>query len=508
MKTAALISQDLTGMRQSNSRIWRFYFCGVAGGNAVLPLVATFYGIDYLQATLAVLLLSICFYPTARYFAYQEAGIPALAILSLAYGLQFAVPIFTREPVIVLADAIEFELNSSDIVAALLMAILGVVVLQIAYYSFHSNSLMQFVPVARLHLAKTKAFYYCLIHSILLPLSINIKSVIPDQMQTPLGPVIILLQNQALVAIGILGWLIYSNRISKWYLGWLYALVAFSSMRGISEGWLEQAVVPIAVLFVVKWLNTRKIPVMSISSALLLVLFLAPAKGAFRDHVWYDVEGGATALSSVQKISFWVKEATEYWQDTLSGNHDFSESTAGVTGRTDLVHQLTHIYSMTPSTIPYQYGATYSYFAVALIPRVIWPDKPVAGTANSFFAVTYGITTEEGAERSTFGVSLLGEGYLNFGWVGVILIMAIQGIVIGLLQHSFGGVRSGAGGQAVFLAFFIFFLNGIGSSAEILFGNILQNLLCGCLLLWWARSSQPAEGKTLPIGISQPVFDR
>lgn len=76
---------------------------------------------------------------------------------------------------------------------------------------------------------------------------------------------------------------------------------------------------------------------------------------------------------------------------------------------------------------------------------------------------------------------------MNFGWPGVIMIMLLQGILIGAMQHSFGGQVSGPGGQAVFLAFFVYFLNGIGSSAEIMFGGIIQNLVCGYLILLWAR---------------------
>jgi len=142
---------------------------------------------------------------------------------------------------------------------------------------------------------------------------------------------------------------------------------------------------------------------------------------------------------------------------------------------------------MTPSVVPYQYGQTYSFFLVSLIPRVVWPNKPMAGSANAFYAVTYGITSEEGAKTTTFGVSILGEAFMNFGWPGVVLIMFSQGILIGAMQHSFGGKISGPGGQAVFLCFFVYFLNGIGSSAEIMFGGILQNLMLGYLLLLWAR---------------------
>jgi hypothetical protein len=152
-----------------------------------------------------------------------------------------------------------------------------------------------------------------------------------------------------------------------------------------------------------------------------------------------------------------------------------------------LIHQFALVRSLTPSEIPYQNGATYTYFLVTLIPRAIWPEKPEAGSANKFFAVNYGLTTEEGAERSTFGVSLLAEGYINLGWAGVILIMVFQGAFLTLLQHLFGEQRSGEGGRAVYISFLVFFLNGVGSSAEMLFGNVIQSALLSCALLWWMR---------------------
>jgi oligosaccharide repeat unit polymerase len=145
---------------------------------------------------------------------------------------------------------------------------------------------------------------------------------------------------------------------------------------------------------------------------------------------------------------------------------------------------------------------------VAFIPRALWPDKPRAGAANDFFAVAYGITTEEGVKTATFGVSLLGEGYINFGILGVVFIMALQGAVLVLLQHIFGGERSGAGGQAIFLAFFIFFLNGVGTSAEIFFGNIVQNLLCSCVLLWWVREKPSVRRRLALIESTREIAPR
>jgi hypothetical protein len=144
---------------------------------------------------------------------------------------------------------------------------------------------------------------------------------------------------------------------------------------------------------------------------------------------------------------------------------------------------------MTPALVPYQNGTTYKYFAVSFIPRMFWPEKPLANYTNNFYAIEYGISTEEGITTSSFGITLLGEGYANFGAAGSLLTMVFLGFVLAAFEHVFAAPRAGVGGQAIFLTTFVFFLNGIGTSTEIMFGAMVQNLTAGCILLWWARKS-------------------
>ena len=473
-------------------------------GLLVIPLMLNGYEYSWLQSFLGILLLEICLYPSARYFARREAGLPTMPVFCLAYAIQFAFPVFTHDNTFLLAAAEVKYLSESDVVAALVLAIAGICALQAGYYWFQASSYRKVVPVAQLPLKKSKALSYCILIGILLPLLFTFKGIIPEEFQQPLSSMLRLLQNQVLVVVGILGWLVYGRKESKFYAVWLYVLVLVGSMRGISSGSLEEALVPIGVLFVVKWLYTRRIPVWPIVATAALVVFLSPVKSDYRERAWLGEDPELADQSSLTKGSLWIEQATEYWKDTLGGSRDLAEATSSATGRADFIHQVAHIYSMTPEVVPYQHGKTYSFFAVAFIPRLLWPDKPTAGSANGFYAVTYGVTTEEGAKTTTFGVSILGEAFMNFGWAGVVFIMLLQGILIGVMQHSFGGFESGPGGQAVFLAFFVYFLNGIGSSAEIMFGNILQNLLCGYFLLLWAREKSPkVQSAHLPIPLQQ-----
>jgi hypothetical protein len=453
-----------------------------------LPLILSEYEFSYNQVLLATLLIAICIYPTVRYFTRQETGIPTMAIFCLAYALQFGLPIFTRDPTIELMAREVRYLSDGDVIAALLMAIVGVFMLQLGYFKFRGNTLIKLIPSADLQLNKFRAILYCLVVGLVLPMVVSMKDIIPEEFQAPLSSILTLLQNQILVVIAILGWLAYSKSGSKWFAIALYVAVALAALRGLGNGILEYALVPLGILFAIKWIYTRRIPVGAIAAVFALILFLYPVKNEFRFRVMENAGGEELAEQPLLSKAFvWIEQAADYWVGTFKGDRDLWEATSGATLRTDLIHQVAHIHSMTPSVVPYQYGETYSYFAVSLIPRVLWPDKPATGSANRFFGVNYGLQTEESSKITTFGVSILGEAFMNFGWLGVIVIMLLQGLILGVLHHIFGEPRSGPGGQAVFLALFVFFLNGIGSSAEILFGGILQNLICGYLLLLWAR---------------------
>ncbi len=490
-----MIQEQVIRTRWKSSRhLMQIYLIVSACTLIGLPLLLSDYGYSWSETFLGLVLLVICLYPSALYLSKGKADLPTMPVFCLAYALQFAFPIFSQEDTFLLMGGEVKYLAERDVVIALLLATAGIVCLQLGYFWFQRSSYRHVVPVAQLPLKKSKALAYCVLVGIFLPLLFSFQGIIPAEFQQPLSSILRVLQNQVLVVIAILGWLYYGLKESRIYGVWLYGLLLVAAMRGISSGSLEEAVVPIGVFFVVKWLYTRRVPVAPILATAALVIFLSPVKSDYRERTWFGEEPDLSEQSSLTKGSLWIQQATEYWVDTLSGSRDLAEATSSATGRADFIHQVAHIYSMTPSVIPYQYGRTYSFFLVSFIPRILWPDKPTVGSANAYYAVTYGITSEEGAKTTSFGVSILGEAFMNFGWAGVVLLMLIQGILIGAMQHSFGGRVSGPGGQAVFLCFFVYFLNGIGSSAEIMFGGILQNLLLGYLLLLWARE-KPSKSK-------------
>ncbi len=436
------------------------------------------------KTLLAVQLVIVCLYPTFRYFSEAKLYPPIFQLTCLSYAYQFAVPIFTRYPQIEVMQGTAGLLNG-DVIAAEVLSLLGACALITGYYILGNPRIRTRLPEVHLPLNKTKATIHCAIILLLFPILSRVAPSIQEQLPETQS-IFNLLDNQLLVAIGIMSWLVYSAVKAKlFHKIILVLLVTLQFFVGVSSTVLEQPLVGICIVLIFKWTYTRRLPVALLIAVMFVIFFLQPVKVDVRGENWYGQS--AQSDTSIQKATRWVSRAGEFWLDALSGNSPISDSTSNTFYRSDFIHQFAYIHALTPSVVPYQYGRTYSFFLVSFVPRILWPEKPVT-KANAFFGVTYGITSEEGAERSNFGVSLVGESFINFGIAGVILLMTIQGAILKLIESMFGGPNSGAGGQAVLLSCSIWFLNGVGSSAEIMFAGILQNLLAGCALLLWARS--------------------
>jgi hypothetical protein len=92
---------------------------------------------------------------------------------------------------------------------------------------------------------------------------------------------------------------------------------------------------------------------------------------------------------------------------------------------------LTFILSVVPSrTGTYTYAAQYLQLFTEPIPRILWKGKPVGAPVRTFNINAYGNFT-----GLTF--SLVGDGWCNGGWVGLILTLGAAGALLGLFHRWF-----------------------------------------------------------------------
>lgn len=64
-------------------------------------------------------------------------------------------------------------------------------------------------------------------------------------------------------------------------------------------------------------------------------------------------------------------------------------------------------------------GDSYKYFMSMLVPRWLWPDKPVANPGHDFDRDWLG------ADTAAIGLTLFGEAFFNLGWPGIILLSVL-----------------------------------------------------------------------------------
>jgi hypothetical protein len=78
----------------------------------------------------------------------------------------------------------------------------------------------------------------------------------------------------------------------------------------------------------------------------------------------------------------------------------------------------------------FTYGCQYLQLFTEPIPRILWPGKP-AGAPVAFFNLN------QYANFMGLTVSLVGDGWMNGGWFGVVITLGIAGLILGLAHRSF-----------------------------------------------------------------------
>lgn len=89
-----------------------------------------------------------------------------------------------------------------------------------------------------------------------------------------------------------------------------------------------------------------------------------------------------------------------------------------------------HVINAVPETLDYKYGRTIWIWALAPIPRELWPEKPVIQAGPEIGVLVYG------TKRAGVLPGFVGEMYWNFHWPGVILGSLLFGFGLRWVQEK------------------------------------------------------------------------
>ena len=423
----------------------------------------------------AILVAATSFLPLARWYARGSQGLPMFELISLSYALQFSVPVYTQaHQVTIMSRAVPLRWATSFEV--LLLVELGLLAMMAGYYLVRRSPLVQKLPRLDLPLVPRRRTLYLWMALLGSGLLTMLSMLNWEPLRSPtFGAVLRLVTSQFNVAIVLLAYDAYGKGKSTLTVVGLYGAVFYAFLVGLTTGMLENALMPLVLALAVRWHATRKLPWLAILAGFVLFGVLNPAKFEYRRQVWYSGE----EYGFDERLSVWG-EALEGELEGRAQQGTWQDTLRDALARFDLVHRFTYVREMTPSFVPFYRGETYSYFLYAWVPRLLWPDKPTASMANQQIDIDYQLKYEW--QDSTISIGQLPEAYANFGVAGIAVVMAFQGLVFAVLDGVLNGSRS-EGGRAIYLVIMAAFLNGIGTSAAVLFGALVQQILASALIL-------------------------
>ncbi len=213
--------------------------------------------------------------------------------------------------------------------------------------------------------------------------------------------------------IGLI-YLLYSDRVVNKNLLLMVAgfLVFLSSLQStMFHNFLLWSAFIGMYLAIVKKPSLRK-KMLFIITGLAVVFVIQVAKSGYRSEV--VSYGGAGVTSFVEAIA-----------NQFDGRADqSSDNVENVVVRFNQGWIISRIMSVVPDSVPYALGGTIiTAVKASLMPRILFPDKPIAGGREN-----YEKYTEFSLNNTSMGISLLGEAYLNFGVVGGWIFMLIIGL--------------------------------------------------------------------------------
>lgn len=462
-------------------------------------------GVESHTATVVLLnwlLLCMCLFPGVRWFRGRRLSVPVFEAICLSYAMHFGVTGILLPNLYVshFTDAGSLVTFTEDELAAALFAVVaGLAALQVAYVLIFSTRLGHFVPVVDVPLRQSRLEPYLLgAVGIGLVVALARAMAIAPSADSPIGQMVYVVNNQLTVAVVLLTYLTFGGSGNRRRYGLILGLALVGAVLiGVATAQAETILlIPFVVCVVAIQLGKRAVFVGLLVMAALYLFFLQPVKLAYRTLAL----NSPPTLDFVQRMALWSDATIAFIEggggsNSQSADPAFDAESLLKTGRAslqrvDYIHQFELIRLDTPDLLPYAGGATYNYFVLGWIPRLVWPDKPSALEDNNRLILAYGVLSENSSVTTTAGLGLLPEAYANFGDFGMVLIMALQGLVLAAVCRAFTASQR-IGPQAVLLSVVVFLVNGVGGITAVMYGGLLQNLAAATLLLWLGAGRVP-----------------
>ncbi|HTK18838.1 MAG TPA: hypothetical protein VL442_04975 [Mucilaginibacter sp.] len=214
------------------------------------------------------------------------------------------------------------------------------------------------------------------------------------------------------------------------------ALYFFNFYQALTSGFKEPIIISILVLGVFLYPTYKKTVILIfVPLLLLLFVFLPTYNSIFRESAWSgDIESG---------------EATQLAIDAALNNNDLSQSNNSNWGflafRLSEIDMFTTFVQSTPSRVDFYNIELLKQSAIAVIPRVFWPSKPITEALVMERVYNAGVIYR-GSNVSAKPAYIV-DAYLSYGGIGVFIFLFLYGASAQLIsmkaEYLFGGYTMG-----------------------------------------------------------------
>jgi hypothetical protein len=148
----------------------------------------------------------------------------------------------------------------------------------------------------------------------------------------------------------------------------------------------------------------------------------------------------------------------------------------------------------------FYYGETLEYLAYVFIPRFIWANKPLV-MQGQWFAVEIGnsIIRDLGKANNSINMTIKGELFINFGWIGMIIGLVLFAFLIAVLWNNISFHQSKMFMLSGLFGVFIFNIarGGFGSDLQIIVSIVSFYLILWAITLFFSLFKQDNNENTL-----------
>ena len=242
-------------------------------------------------------------------------------------------------------------------------------------------------------------------------------------------------------------------------------------MLGLASGLLAEVLAVLMPLLFCYTGERRKIPWPAITvTVLCFIPFAGSVKSQYRQMTWGSEEGPVNAASSPFDKAFAFVELA-FTHLVEGGTGTYAEQTESTALRYSQLEAVVYVMEQTPSVIPFWEGETYSDLLWSLVPRFLFPSKPIK-QLGQVYGHRYGILDEWDSSTSVNVPHQVIEMYINFGPVGVLVGMALLGCAYRALTSLVA--RQQVADQALLLGSVVFpGMLDIGSNFTLVFGGVV-----------------------------------